>query len=535
MNARSSFFALSLGLVGLPGLGGAQNPPIGLSTVGAQRFDNELLFDFPPEEGDWFGAAVATGDFDGDGVEDLATGIPLDDGLSGSGCTDCGAVVVRYGIAGSGLETGVASELLSPQFTVGPGDVALPNEWFGEALAAGDFNGDSIDDLAVGVTGDRSGEGFPGAVRIFYGLPGGIEHLPELYLQPLTLHFAGQSQRFGAALAVGDFNGDGFDDLAVGQPRAMLFFAEPVGAVQMFHGSAGGLSPLELYSIHQSGPGMPDDAEIGDQFGAALAAGDFNGDDFDDLVIGVPGEDDVGGVHTLFGSEGGFLFYTSLWWRPEDLGPAGGIGELGDQFGAALAAGDFDGDGFDDLAVGSPGENLCSVCLQGDATDTGMVNAVYGDPVVGFNLGRSQFFEQATDNEPLDFFGSALATGDFNRDGRDELAIGHFGESSGAGFQAGAVTTVLGTPSGLCCTGRRFDPGAQGIPGDPSQAGARSFGFALASGDFDADGYADLSIGVPSEDVNGLGNVGIEVVLYGALFADGFGSSDASLWTSRTP
>ena len=63
----------------------------------------------------------------------------------------------------------------------------------------------------------------------------------------------------------------------------------------------------------------------------------------------------------------------------------------------------------------------------------------------------------------------------------------------------------------------------------------RHFGYAMAAGDFDADGHDDLAIGAPREDVDGLMDVGRQMVLYGSLFSDGFGSGDTSLWTSRTP
>jgi hypothetical protein len=96
--------------------------------VRARTFDNEDLLIFRPESFDFFGSEVASGDFNGDGVDDLATGIPNDDGIAGSGCTDCGGVVVRYGISGRGLDTALAVTL--PEL-VEPGHLTLS-----DALAA---------------------------------------------------------------------------------------------------------------------------------------------------------------------------------------------------------------------------------------------------------------------------------------------------------------------------------------------------------------------------------------------------------------
>ena len=111
---RASLAALA-GLVLAAGAEGATTSGFtGISTVRSQAFQNENLILYAPATLDQFGAALAAGDFNGDGADDLATGIPGDDGQVGFEKADMGIVVVRYGIPGSGLAPGLASATPRP-------------------------------------------------------------------------------------------------------------------------------------------------------------------------------------------------------------------------------------------------------------------------------------------------------------------------------------------------------------------------------------------------------------------------------------
>ncbi len=512
--------------------------PTGLSSVRAQTFENENLLFYAPEPGDLFGFALATGDFNGDGADDLATGIPLDDGLFGSPIADMGAVVVRYGIPGRGLETGLADTYLS-QLQAGSQSSPNPGEKFGRALAAGDFNGDGIDDLAIGVPANRNGaDQVAGAVEIHYGLPGGIQLAAEHFLEQETNGLPGvgfTGERFGEALAAGDFDGDGYDDLAVGTPGDSGFTFN--GSVTVLHGDPGGLLPYEGYFIYQGHAGIPDTGEEGDEFGAALTTGDWNGDGKDDLAIGVPGEDDVGAVLVLFGSDFGLIFANNVWWGQGDTG---GVGESGDRFAQSLASGDFDGDGYDDLVVGAPYEDLVD---GGPIVDAGEFTLLYGSGAGApnwFNVARTSHFQQGSFflgggyDEAGDLFGWAFAAGDFDKDGYDDLAVGHPGEDLGASDD-GTVTVLMGTAgTGIWGVADLFATEVAQVPG--SLQSNQNLGWSLATGDFDGDGHADLAIGVPNRDVAGIGaNVGRENVLYGALFSDGFFYGFPYYWSAFVP
>jgi hypothetical protein len=221
-------------------------------------------------------------------------------------------------------------------------------------------------------------------------------------------------------------------------------------------------------------------AEPGDSFGAALAAGDFNGDGRADLAVGVAEENNSSGVvQVLYGSAASGLTATgSQLWSQNSPGIAGGA-EFGDLFGADLAAGDFNGDGRADLAVGALGENDFA----------GVVHVLYGAAASGLTAAGSQLWSQDSPGiegvaEASDLFGDALAAGDFNGDGRADLAIGAPGENNARGV----VHVLYGAAaSGLSATGSQL--WSQDSPGIAGVAEARDFfGNSLAAGTLSTSG-----------------------------------------------
>jgi hypothetical protein len=527
--------------VGGPGAPpGAQLPGVGLSSVGGQAFANENLLFYAPAPGDNFGAVVVAGDFSGDGIDDLATGIPADSGFVNDPLLGCGAVVVRYGAPGARLETGLADTYLN-QFASGTPDPAEFSEYFGSALAAGDFDGDGIDDLAIGIPQNGAGVSHSGAVQIHYGRAGGIQLAGEHFLRLGTNGIPGtpvQSDRFGLALAAGNFNGDAYADLAVGIPNGDL--PGPLGdagKVLVFHGGAAGLLPFSGYFVSQAEAQMEGVAEAGDAFGYSLVAGDFDGSGQDDLAIGVPHEDGLGAVQVVLGGPSGLVLANNRLYLRSTLGQS----VADSRFGWTLAAGDFNGDGRDDLVVGDPYLDFTiSTALR---QDVGAIHVLYVSdalpPSPWFDLDHTDFLHQGifygnAAQQEGDNFGSALAAGDFDGDGDDDLAIGQPGEDLG-GDGRGGVTVVTGEPiGGLPGYFRFLSPGSSGLPG--SSQNGQSIGMALAAGDFDDNGHLDLVLGAPYSDVAGIGaDVGAEFVLYGALFADGFDGNSAIYWSATLP
>src|SRR5215204_5534200 len=172
---------------------------------------------------------------------------------------------------------------------------------------------------------------------------------------------------------------------------------------------------------------------------------DFNGDGAADLAIGALGENSSSGVvHVLYGSATVGLTATGSQLWSQDSPGIGGAAEPDDIFGEALAAGDFNGDGAADLAIGASGENSFA----------GVVHVLYGSATVGLTATGSQLWSQDSPGiggaaEPDDLFGEALAAADFNGDGAADLAIGASGENS----FAGVVQVLYGSGTGLTATG----------------------------------------------------------------------------------
>jgi FG-GAP repeat len=307
-----------------------------------------------------------------------------------------------------------------------------------------------------------------------------------------------RAPRAGTVEAQVDFNGDNFADLAVGAPGEGVGGATGAGSVNVLLGSAGGLEPTAQVVTQGSG-GVAGAAEVDDSFGAAVAKGDFNGDTFFDLAVGAPGERIgsvplAGAVNVLYGADtglgGGPLFVQS---NPES----------GDSFGTSLATADFNGDGFFDLAVGAPGENI------GAVVDAGAVTVLFGGPG-GITTAGSQTFWQgngaAGTAEAGDDFGLSAATGLLAGDDLGDLVVGAPGEDVGAVQDAGAVNVLSGTAGGLA-------NGSLATQGNPETGDL--FGFAVTTGDFDEPAGDDVVAGAPGETVNGRSDAGAVSVFNG--------------------
>jgi FG-GAP repeat protein len=434
---------------------------------------------------------------------------------------------------------------------------------------ASDFDGDGFADLAVGVPEeDVDGTIDAGAINVVYGSVDGPKASSAQFWSQGSSGVEGrpeQRDRFGSALAPGDFNGDGFADLAIGSPGENVGGIGDAGVVNVLYGSAAGLTSTGNQLWAQSSPGIRDVAEKNDRFGFALAAGDFQRDGYADLAVGTPYEDLPGGknsgaVNVLYGSPGGVGTRRNQFWNQDSPGIKGAISEgcgllgpypeLCDRFGWALASANFGNGPSADLAIGVPGE-LTDFFYYA----AGAVNVIYGASGIGLSATRNQLWSQGTPGvkgnpygcDPgsgctLEYFGAALVAADFGKGFQAELAIGVPGDFVGSdGDGAGGVNVLYGSSAGLVVDGNQLwtqdSPGvigdAEGCPMFEENCIPDNFGAALASGNLGNGPRADLAVGVPLESLGTIAAAGGVNVLYGGT--TGLTATGNQFWTQDSP
>jgi hypothetical protein len=380
-----------------------------------------------------FGSSLAAlGDLDGDGVGDFAVGSPVEFGRPSSG-----EVHVLFMNANGTVRS--SQKITSG---VGGGPTMSAGDYFGHSMAAlGDLDGDGVSDLAVGATKDDTGGYIAGAVHVLFLNPNGTVKSSQKIASGVG---GGQSilagDRFGTSMAsIGDLDGDGVADLAVGALGDDTGGAYR-GAVHVLLMNANGTAKAshKIASGVNGGPALQD----GDVFGPGVASiGDVDGDGIADLAVAAPG-DQTGGpgrgaVYVLFLNTNGHVKAS------QKIASATGGGPIladGDRFGRSVASmGDLDGDGVTDLAVGT---------YQDDTGGNGR-GAVH---VLFLNSDgtakNSRKIANNTGGGPTlrnyDNFGSAVAAlGDLDGDGVTELAVGAERDDTGGNGRGAAYVLFL--------------------------------------------------------------------------------------------
>jgi hypothetical protein len=256
-------------------------------------------------------------------------------------------------------------------------------------------------------------------------------------------------------------------------------------------------------------------------------SGDFNGDGFSDLAVGVPGEgplEEEGAVQVLYGTSTGLKAANNQFWTQDSPGVPG-TGEAGDLFGRSLTTGDFDGDGFADLAVGS----LEQAAGQPEA---GAVTILYGTSGGLTSNGSTVVTRQfvGTSGNP-DHFGWALAAGNFGNGPEADLVAGVPGADVGASTDAGAFDVFYGSSTGLDQV--QMEEWNLDLTGVAGTAGADDeLGTSATSGSLGKTAELDLVVGAPLKQVGTHTGAGAVLAMYGA--PAGLSSSGSRLFDEST-
>ena len=381
-----------------------------------------------------------------------------------------------------------------------------------------DLNGDGRSDLVVGVPGeDHEDLEGAGAVNVIYsGSEGLSSERNQLLSQGIdaVAGFAESGANLGRSIAIGDFDGDGFDDLAAGAPGTDVMGVTDAGQVLIVEGSKDGLVPGHSTLWHQGVPNIEGELSELDSFGASLATGDFNGDGYSDLAVGAHQDEDRGAVQILYGSGDGLSSDDDQIWTQDSDGVRGEDNPSTQEFfGYQLAVANFGRGKQDDLAIGAPGE------VDDGAFWGGAVHVLFGSDE-GVTAAGNQYLTQDVEGvadqvEDSDRFGYSLAAANFGKSRHADLAIGVPNESLVSWDEAGAVHVVYGSKRGLRSKGSQyFHQDRRGLADYAEDYDL--FGRALAAGFFGGGRHADLAVGVPSEDFDGAPDAGAVHVLIGS-------------------
>jgi hypothetical protein len=391
--------------------------------------------------------------------------------------------------------------------------------------AAGDINGDGFDDIIIGALGADPNGTNSGASYVVFGKAGGFSATLNLSTLNGTNGFKIQGEAAfdssgRSVSAAGDINGDGFDDILIG--------ADGAGASYVVFGKAGGFSATLNLSTLNGANGFKIQGEAASDFAgrSVSAAGDINGDGFDDILIGAYGADsngtNSGASYVVFGKAGGFSATLNL----SALDGSNGFkipGEAASDFAgrSVSAAGDINGDGFDDILIGAFGADPngnhsgASYVVFGKAGGfSATLNLSTLNGANGFKIQG----EAASDSSGR----SVSAAGDINGDGFDDILIGAYGADSN-GTDSGASYVVFGKAGGFSATLNLSTlNGANGFKIQGEAAFDSSGRSVSAAGDIDGDGFDDILIGAFGADPNGT-NSGASFVVFGK--AGGFSAT----------
>lgn len=348
---------------------------------------------------------------------------------------------------------------------------------YGTSLAwVGDVNGDTYEDFCVGAMDYGNGQTSEGRIYAFYGSSGGFASTASWKVESnQSLAYLGN-----AVTGLGDVNGDGYDDVAVGAYRYDAGSTDE-GVLQVFYGSPTGLPSTPSVTLEGN--------QASAYFGWSVAGGDFNGDGYGDAAVGAfkydSGQTDEGLVFVYYGASSGLATTAATTLQ---------VNKTNGWFGYALATGSLNGDTYADLLVGAPQ-------YSNGETKEGRAYLYLGASG-GLSAGKAWMVES---NQANAYLGNALTFGDFDGDGNEDAAVGAY-LWDGTVTDEGAVMVYEGTGTTLSSS-----------PGWTLQEGQSwaGFGWVLAAGSLNGDAMDELLVGARTWD----GTETDEGAVYGYDFA----------------
>jgi len=377
------------------------------------------------DNGARFGQSVKfAGDVNGDGYADVIIGAPYADDTG----TDKGIAYIFHG-SSTGVDATADATLTFPSTENGA--------FFGASVsAAGDINGDGYGDVVIGAYGANSTRTDLGQAFIFQGSSTGVDNTAD---STLNYPSTDDGAYFGTDVSyAGDVNGDGFGDVLIGAPGANGSGID-LGSAFLFHGSSSGVDTTVDTTLNY--PGTDNDAFFG--FNVSFA-GDVNGDDYADVIIGAYGADgsgiDRGRAYVFHGSSSGIstTASTTLNYAQNDDYASFGY--------SVSTVGDADADGYADVIIGSP---YTEGANDGSKPDHGKVWVYYG---TSSGIGTDQTSVQYAGSDGTVYLGISVSTaGDVNGDGNSDAVMG-IPYANDVGTDRGLVYVVHGSATGIKST-----------------------------------------------------------------------------------